>query len=34
MDGLGGPIMSGTCFYIKRKALYGMTITQKGMIYI
>nr|GMD65557.1 cellulose synthase-like protein G2 [Ipomoea batatas] len=29
MDGLRGPILSGTCFYIKRKALYGMTITQK-----
>nr|GMD62850.1 cellulose synthase-like protein G2 [Ipomoea batatas] len=29
MDGLRGPILSGTCFYIKRKALYGMSITPK-----
>ncbi|XP_019191239.1 PREDICTED: cellulose synthase-like protein G2 isoform X2 [Ipomoea nil] len=31
MDGLRGPVLSGTCFYIKRKALYGMTITPKDV---
>ncbi|XP_059632393.1 cellulose synthase A catalytic subunit 4 [UDP-forming]-like [Cornus florida] len=25
-DGLSGPLISGTCFYIKRKALYGSNI--------
>ncbi|XP_057959825.1 cellulose synthase-like protein G2 isoform X2 [Malania oleifera] len=28
MDGLRGPILSGTCFYMKRKALYG-AVNQK-----
>lgn len=26
MDGLIGPMLSGTCFYMKRKALYGTAI--------
>ena len=26
MDGLGGPMLSGTCYYIKREALYGSGI--------
>ncbi|CAN4091833.1 unnamed protein product [Withania somnifera] len=30
MDGLIGPMLSGTCFYMKRKALYGTPI-QKDM---
>ena len=29
MDGLRGPILSGTCFYIKREALYGRS-REKG----
>ncbi|KAM7485222.1 hypothetical protein LguiA_001231 [Lonicera macranthoides] len=28
MDGLNGPILSGTCFYMKREALYGTSIKQ------
>ncbi|XP_028064875.1 cellulose synthase-like protein G2 [Camellia sinensis] len=28
MDGLEGPCLSGTCFYIKRKALYGSLIKE------
>lgn len=30
MDGLIGPMLSGTCFYMKRKALYGTAI-HKGI---
>ncbi|KAK4478178.1 hypothetical protein RD792_017460 [Penstemon davidsonii] len=30
MDGIGGPILSGTGFYIKRKALYGIHNVQEG----
>ncbi|KAI7979639.1 Cellulose synthase-like protein G2 [Camellia lanceoleosa] len=28
MDGLEGPCLSGTCFYIKRKALYGSLMSE------
>ena len=28
MDGLKGPILSGTCFYMKRESLYGNSIKQ------
>ncbi|XWS13808.1 hypothetical protein CRYUN_Cryun36dG0070100 [Craigia yunnanensis] len=31
LDGLGGPIMSGTNFYIKREALLGSFSTQEGI---
>ncbi|KAL8121866.1 hypothetical protein AgCh_018560 [Apium graveolens] len=30
LDGLRGPLMSGTCYYIKRKALYGNGLEEKG----
>lgn len=33
IDGLGGPMLSGTCFYIKRKALYGSGLEEKGKVY-
>ncbi|XVF28661.1 hypothetical protein REPUB_Repub15cG0049500 [Reevesia pubescens] len=31
LDGLGGPIMSGTNFYVKREALLGSFSTQEGI---
>lgn len=33
MDGLGGPMLSGTCYYIKRKALYGYNLEEKGKVH-
>lgn len=32
MDGLMGPILSGTCFYMKREALYGTSIKQGNYV--
>ena len=33
-DGLKGPVLSGTCFYMKREAFYGDSNIKEGNIVV